>query len=193
MQTFTRAAHYKTFEWLCFITGIEVTSEHLEARNPVVTFLMFKKLDLQPCRRITNSGCQVGEITSSVIADLAYKGEICLILVCPEVLGWEKTRVMKSSPKNLQRPPCWLQFASVHLFCAYGYLMLLTEAPATCDIQGHMGFYIMPVSRSKKAKVECKNSGISLLFQPPQCKHSAAPQSSAQLRGHLEPTALKSL
>lgn len=44
---------------------------------------------------------------------LAYKCEMCLILVCPKVLGWGKNG------------PCWV--AVVNLFSAYGYLMLLTE------------------------------------------------------------------
>lgn len=64
----------KTFEFLCFITGVKVTSERLEGTTAIVTFLIFKTLDLRPWRPITNSsGCNVGEIMSSIIAGWLIK------------------------------------------------------------------------------------------------------------------------
>lgn len=131
MQMFTRTMHYKTFEFLCFITGIKVTSEHLEARNAVVTFLMFVKLHLQLRCLISNSSeFNIDEITSFMICGLAYRCEICLILFFPEILGWEMTRVGKSGHKKQQQK----RTSSLLLYIQYVFCIgiLDTAHRSTC-------------------------------------------------------------
>lgn len=111
---------------------------------------VYKTVNLQLWPLITNSsGCNVDEITSFMNCGLAYKCEMCLNsgLSWHSGLGNDQSRGIRPKKKG-----CWLQFAVVHLFSAYGYLMSLTEAPASCDIQGHIGLYIMPISRSTKSQ-----------------------------------------
>lgn len=78
-----------------------------------------------------SSVCCVDEIIPCTICGLASKREICLILVCPEVMGWKMTRDGVSGQKK--KSPFWLQFAVLHLFSTYGYLMLL-RCRCTCTM-----------------------------------------------------------
>lgn len=118
---------------------------------------------------------------------LAYKCRICLILVCPDVLGWEMTRASQKKGlvgSSLLLHICFLRMdprcrSQKHL---HHVTFKVTSAYTSC-----------PYHEGQKVKVECKNSGVSLLFEAPQCKHRIVPRSSALSRGRLEPAALKPL
>lgn len=118
---------------------------------------------------------------------LAYKCRICLILVCPDVLGWEMTRASQKKGfvgSSLLLYICFLNMdtrcrSQTHL---HHVTFKVTSAYTSC-----------PCHEGQKVKVECKNSGVSLLFEAPQCKHRTVPWSSALSRGRLEPAALKPL